>query len=218
MDVTHAITHTVHVDLTGIDRPEALALAAPQSVLRASNGAPLMWVADGQGGLAAFWLMRPMVNPFSMPGGCCKRQHCRDPDAGLHHADASIEDVLTLDLALRAGTANAKDVAIVQVAVEDDSPARLLATHLWLRKKLARWPSKGSVFDGVAFGDGGGVHSVMVGDQTHLTDSTLPIMTVLTQLGGLLTVNAPTGQYSYVPSAHVADFSLDSVRFNFARW
>lgn len=216
VDVTHAITHTVHVDLTGIDRPEALALAAPQSVLRASNGAPLMWVADGQGGLAAFLVDAPNGQPVldarwdAANGNIAVTLH-----AGLHHADASIEDVLTLDLALRAGTANAKDVAIVQVAVEDDSPARLLANTPVAAQEAGALAIQGSVFDSVAFGgDGsGGVHSVMVGDQTHLTDSTLPIMTVLTQLGGLLTVNALTGQYSYVPSAHVADFSLDSVRF-----
>ena len=56
-----------------------------------------------------------------------------------------LKNMLTLDLALRAGTANAKD-GHLQVAVEDDSPARLLANTPVAAQKLARESFKGQFF------------------------------------------------------------------------
>lgn len=211
--VTGAVKQ-VQIDLTLVDAADTLGLVAPSTPLYASNGSPLVWVSDGQGGLKAF-------AADALNGAPVLEAHWLSAtgeiavtlNAGLSHASPLAQDVLSLDLALRSSAPDAKDVAVVQLSVQDGGPAQahdLIAAAPRLEESVI----KGSLLDGATFGlDGfGGVHQVMVGAQAHLADPTLPNMTIQTQHGGSLTINVLTGDYSYVPPEDVRDFTLDPVR------
>ncbi len=77
---------------------------------------------------------------------------------------------------------------------------------------------KGSLLNGLSMGaDGfGHVQSLVVDGHTYLADLSAPEMTVHTALGGTLTVNALTGQYSYVAPSHMTGAATEAMTYTVA--
>lgn len=197
-----------------------LVLSAPVQSVYAANGQKLVWSSDGQSGLIAKTVAEPtatnvLTAQWDEVAGQVKvtlLQPLLHPDAG--------EDQLSLSFELKAPGGGAP-VAVVHVQVEDDAPiepatqlvhgeAQPVTGDQWLAS-----PIEGSLLDGAAMGgDGLGlVHSLTTGGQSHLTDPSLPIMTVTTGLGGTLTVDVRTGQYTYLPPPDRPNYGVDQVDY-----
>lgn len=222
-DTTDLNVASVLVNVAAGAPRTGLVLSAPVQSVYAANGQQLVWLSDGQSGLVAKTVADPtdptapnvLTVQWDEVAGQVKvtlLQPLLHPDTG--------EDQLSLSFELKA-PGLASPVAVVHVQVEDDAPtapARQLVHGEAQPVAGAQWlasPIEGSLLEGAAMGaDGLGlVHRLITGGQSHLADPSLPIMTVTTGLGGTLTVDVRTGQYTYLPPPDRPNYGIDQVDY-----
>lgn len=220
VDTTDLNVSTVTVNLVVGVSSLGLVLSAPVQSVYAAGGQKLIWLPDGQSGLIAKTVADPTApNVMTAQWDEASGQVTVTLLQPLAHGAAG-EDLLSLAFELKESDADVP-VAIVMVQVEDDAPlapaVQILygvavedANHHW-----APSPIQGSLLDDLQMGaDGvGQLYSITLGGQVHLADPSLPVMTLTTGLGGSLTVDTRSGQFTYLPPPDRLTYGMDEITY-----
>lgn len=220
VDTTDLNVATVTVNLNLGVSSLGLVLSAPVQGVYAAGGQKLIWLPDGQSGLIAKTVADPTApNVMTAQWDEASGQVTVTLLQPLEHGGVG-EDLLSLAFELKEAGAGVP-VAVVMVQVEDDAPlapaVQILygvavedANHHWTSS-----PIQGSLLDGLQMGaDGvGHLYSITLGGQEHVADPSLPVMTLTTGLGGSLTVDMRSGQFTYLPPPDRPTYGMDEITY-----